>query len=142
MPICKNCGSRISKFDKDLCPICGEKHPIDPLQGDTLDVTSQIQLHPELEVKAKNRRTIFLLSLLLGFTGAQHFYLGYKLRGFVNIALYILILVGSFFGLNLFLNTLPVILLLIAILFVINIAQAIYFISNHNYKDSNGELIL
>ena len=23
MPICRNCNSRISKFDKDRCPVCG-----------------------------------------------------------------------------------------------------------------------
>ena len=25
MPYCRNCGARITKFEKDICPVCGQK---------------------------------------------------------------------------------------------------------------------
>ena len=28
MPNCRNCGARITKFDKDICPVCGQKNPL------------------------------------------------------------------------------------------------------------------
>ena len=29
MPYCKNCGARITKFEKDICPVCGQKKPLE-----------------------------------------------------------------------------------------------------------------
>ena len=40
MPNGKNCGARITKFDSDICPVCGFKHPIDVSKEETSDITS------------------------------------------------------------------------------------------------------
>ena len=53
MPYCKNCGSRITKFDKEICPVCGEKKPLDGAVSDTVEITT------ELNVKDKNIGKIY-----------------------------------------------------------------------------------
>ena len=42
MPICRNCGARIEKFNKDICPICGEKKPLEGVNSETVEITGQI----------------------------------------------------------------------------------------------------
>ena len=45
MPYCKNCGSRITKFDNDICPICGAKNPLEGVTSDTVEITSELDIH-------------------------------------------------------------------------------------------------
>ena len=44
MPNCRNCGARLSKFDTDLCPVCGIKNPLEGISSETVEITSQIDL--------------------------------------------------------------------------------------------------
>ena len=37
MPKCKECGETITKFDKEICPYCGCKDPIDKDREETHD---------------------------------------------------------------------------------------------------------
>ena len=39
MPNCRNCGARITKFDKDICPVCGTKNPLQGVGSETMEVT-------------------------------------------------------------------------------------------------------
>ena len=75
MPICKNCGSRISKFDKDMCPVCGTKNPLEGISSDTIDITSSIGKQSLDEMKIKKRKTFFLLIFTCGFLAIPFFYL-------------------------------------------------------------------
>ena len=45
MPYCKNCGARITKFDKDLCPVCGAKKPLEGAHSDTIEITTELNVH-------------------------------------------------------------------------------------------------
>ena len=42
MPKCKECGETITKFDKEICPYCGCKDPIDKDREETCDITQAI----------------------------------------------------------------------------------------------------
>ena len=50
MPTCRECHSRISKFDKDICPVCGAKNPLDGVTSDTIEITHEIDIsNPEFQ---------------------------------------------------------------------------------------------
>ena len=51
MPNCRNCGARLSKFDTDLCPVCGIKNPLEGTSSETVEITSQIDLSKAQVVK-------------------------------------------------------------------------------------------
>ena len=64
MPNCRNCGSRLSKFDKDICPVCGFKHPLDGVSSETQEVTSEISFYKgELKTSKVRKRWLTLLHL-------------------------------------------------------------------------------
>ena len=44
MPSCRNCGARLSKFDSDICPVCGTKRPLEGVSSETVEITSQVDL--------------------------------------------------------------------------------------------------
>ena len=44
MPSCRNCGARLSKFDSDICPVCGTKKPLEGVSTETIDITSQVDM--------------------------------------------------------------------------------------------------
>ena len=83
MPTCRNCGREITRFDQDICPHCGAKRPIEP-GYETMDMTGFIdrmgggveELRP-----ARKEKTYRILLFLLGFLGADFFYLGKWERG-------------------------------------------------------------
>ena len=65
MPSCRNCGARLSKFDKDICPVCGAKNPLEGVSSETIDITSQIDISGFSDgQKVVCRRNRMLLSLV------------------------------------------------------------------------------
>ena len=143
MPNCKNCHSRISKFDKDFCPICGVEHPLDGATYDTIDITKEISLSEELKnVKIKKRLACILLSFFLGFLGIPFFYLNYKKVGFIvagsSLGLFGLLLLVIILASH---SWLWAILAPALVMLVINIVIGIYFILRQNLKTYNGELV-
>lgn len=143
MPNCKNCHSRISKFDKDFCPVCGVEHPLDGVTSDTVDITSEISLSDELkDVRIKKKLVCVLLSFFLGFLGVPFFYLNYKKVGLIvggsslglfGLLLLVIILVSH--------SWLWAILAPSLVMLVINIVFGLYFILRQNLKTYNGELV-
>ena len=49
MPVCRHCGTRITKFDTDRCPVCGELNPLEGVTSDTVEITTEIDLSDELK---------------------------------------------------------------------------------------------
>ena len=143
MPNCKNCHSRISKFDKDFCPICGAERPLEGASFDTNDITKEISLLGETkEVKIKRKTICIIFSFIFGFLGLPFFYLGYKKQGFIvlgsslgvfGVALLILFLITH--------SWLWAILIPAIIMLIVNIAIGICFILRQNLKTKNGELV-
>ena len=143
MPNGKNCGARITKFDSDICPVCGFKHPIDVSKEETSDITSSFNLPENANIKVikKKRIVAFLLSALVGFTGAPFYYLGYKKIGIISLISNILFisLVGLIFILAFHFN--PVISFLAISLvadYIINFIVGLSFLFIHNLKDKSG----
>ena len=142
MPFCKNCHARISKFDKDLCPVCGVENPLDGASSDTVEITTNIQTSDcdFKESKIRRKSTLVLLFCLLGFTGAPYFYLKNSKAG----ALYLLANV-LFIGIITLVATLlsnayflVPLLITIGVDYLINIGVGIFYLFLPNVKDKEG----
>ena len=147
MPYCRNCGARITKFEKDICPVCGTRNPLDGASSDTVEITSQLDLGAKENrklYKAHFRLNTFIWFIFLGWTGAGFFYLAFKKRGIIwllcnlvvlggLIALFALALTGAKNWLS---YAAPV-----SIVYLVNIGVGIYYLCKKDIKDGNGEFI-
>ena len=146
MPNCKNCGARISKFDKDICPVCGTKNPLDGVSSETVEITSQIDLNNFVEGQKVvcRRKKMLILFIACGFTAAQFFYLKKKKFAVIWLILNLLVMGGLFF----FLSMLPGIHMITAIIVPIALSYAVNSIMGAIYyflpdlKDGEGEFVV
>lgn len=145
MPRCKYCGSRIARFDKDICPICGEKEPLKGVSSETVEITSELNLSEE-ELKTFKPKTKFktlMVFSFLGWTGLAQFYLGYIMQGFCWLILNLAILGGGFSALY-YLTNLGLILsivLPVVFVYIFNICFGIFSFLKHNLRDHTGEFL-
>lgn len=95
MPKCKYCHENITKFDKEICPFCGGKKPLEGVDDSTYDITQFVDImkKSDQEVKFKQRKRVTngLLCMFLGIFGADAFYLGFKKIGFIRLIIDIVI---------------------------------------------------
>lgn len=144
MPVCRHCGSRIEKFNKDRCPICGEINPLEGSSSDTVEVTGVIDISPNdyADFKPKTRKTFLLLSCLIGWLGVQFFYLKYKRAGFIWLAINLAILGGGFcaffFGVH---SLLLAILIPLLVVYTANIAFGLVIFKKPSFKDADSNLL-
>lgn len=98
MPKCKYCHENITKFDKEICPFCGGKKPLEGVDDSTYDITQFVDImkKSDQEVKFKQRKRVTngLLCMFLGIFGADAFYLGFKKIGFIRLIIDIVIYVA------------------------------------------------
>lgn len=144
MPVCKNCGARITKFNNDYCPVCGEKQPLKGVTSDTVEITSQINLSSnEFNFAPKERSITSILFFLLGFTGAGFFYLVKNKLGliwlFSNLLAIALLFLLFYFPVNLGLMWSIIIPFIIS--YIVNIGVGIYYLIKDNIKDGRGVFI-
>lgn len=145
MPKCKYCGENITKFDKEICPFCGEKNPIDTEKEETCDVTQtlntvNINTKEKINIKEHKKIVNFVLCLLFGLFGVDSFYLGYKKEGLIRILSTLLIYGGCFslFYFLVFANNLVLSLTIpLAIIYFIYIVLSIVILIKRS-KDYNG----
>lgn len=105
MPKCKYCHENITRFDKEICPFCGGKKPLEGVDDSTYDITQFVDImkenNKEINFKQKKRVTNSLLCMFLGFFGADAFYLGFKkigiIRLIINLIIYLALSVILFF---------------------------------------------
>lgn len=145
MPYCKNCEARITKFEKDICPVCGEKHPLEGATSDTVEITTELDVHNKdksLNYKAHYRVTAFCLFAFLGWTGAGFFYLNFKKVGLIWLLSNLLVIAGL---MVLFIFTIGNVwisyLAPVAVIYLINMGVSVYYLCKNNIKDGNGEFI-
>ena len=78
MPKCKYCHENITKFDKEICPFCGGKKPLEGVDDSTYDITQFVDImkKSDQEVKFKQRKRVAngLLCMFLGIFGADAFF--------------------------------------------------------------------
>jgi len=146
MPKCKYCGENITKFDKEICPYCGGRSPIDKNRMETNDITQVIApIDEKSEVSTKTHSKIIngILVFLLGVFGVDAFYLGYIKEGLIRLATSI-ILYGAMFVLFYLLifskNILISLLIPVGVLYFIYIFFGI-IICLKRKKDANGEFL-
>ena len=146
MPNCRNCGARISKFDKDICPVCGTKNPLQGVSSETVEITSQIDLNNFVEGQKVvcRRKKMLVLFLACGFTAAPFFYL--KKKKFAIIWLIInLLLLGGLFTLLFLLPGVPlavsIIVPIVSVYALNSVMGAIYYFLQ-DLKDGEGEFVV
>ncbi len=145
MPTCRNCHSRLNKFDKDICPVCGCKNPFMGMPSDTIEITQEIGSIPDVreQYRPKKRKFAVILSLFVGFSGATFFYLGYYLSAILYLCMNIIIagclFLALYFGLAI--DVYICLGVCIGILYLVNIVLAGIFIYRKDIKDSRGELL-
>ncbi len=146
MPSCRNCGARLSKFDKDICPVCGTLKPLEGVDSETVEITSQVDLSgfQAGQKVVRRRKTLLLYFLLLGFTGMPFFYLKQKRNAFLWLIVNLAILGGLFvfFFLALSLHIALAIILPIITVYVLNAGVALIYYFLPDLKDGEGEFVV
>ena len=144
MAQCKYCHASITRIDKEVCPFCGGKRPLDGTDTSTQDVTKIVdQLENAVEIKHKKRVVASILALLFGFLGAPHIYLGKFKKGLISASI-CLGFIGIIGLILLFATKLPIIFDFLIPYFVVE-AYCIYcafvYLTKHNIQDSHGEFL-
>jgi len=143
MPICKNCKSRIDKFNKDRCPICGAEHPFEGVTSDTIEITTSLDVD-SLDFKPRKKLNFLLFSIFLGFFGVNYFY-AYKRKTGVILLLFNLAMIGLGGGLLGKFSSLGYavsFVIFICICLLINAGIGIIVFLKPNVKDGHGEFII
>ena len=146
MPNCRNCGARISKFDADICPVCGTKDPLKGVSSETVEITSQIDLNNFVEGQkiVCRRKKLLILFIACGFTGIPFFYLKNKKLGIIWLLLNLVLLGGLFvlFFLPIALHIALAIILPIIIIYAINSIVGVIYNFIPDLKDGEGEFVV
>ena len=78
MAKCKYCGEEISRLDKENCPFCGGRRPLEGVDDSTQDMTKALEDLRDLDFEPRKKSKIVagLLAIFLGVFGAHELYLG------------------------------------------------------------------
>ena len=146
MPNCRNCGARLSKFDKDICPVCGIKDPLQGVNSETVEITSQVDLSgfQEGQKVVRRRKKMLILFLTIGFTGLGYFYLKKKKNALIDILITVLLFSSGFLLLHLLagLNIALSIILPIIAIYIINIIFGLVLYFTPDLRDGEGEFVV
>jgi TM2 domain. len=146
MPKCKYCGQSITKFDKEICPYCGGKNPLNGNNSQTVDITESIKtVNPtdesRVNFKPKNHILNAILCMFLGFLGLDELYLGFKKRFLIRLCInaisYVVIVLVLYFTNK---SSSPILIFVVPLLvvFVVWFVVGAVFIFIKNKKDANG----
>ncbi len=138
---CKNCGEKLTKFNKEICPYCGCKDPLSESIAET-DTTKAVSYVNEEEVKInqKSFKTFLLLTYFLGIFGAQYLYLN-KIKEFIftsiaNLIIYICVFFICFASK---VDTWAMILVPLIVLYILSIGYGLFLTFRKSIvKDNNG----
>ena len=146
MPNCRNCGARLSKFDNDICPVCGTKDPLKGVSSETIEITSQVDLNnlQEGQKVIRHRKKMLILFLTVGFTGMGFFYIKKKREAFICLVTSVLLFTSGFLLLHLLagLNIALSIIIPIATVYVLNAVLGLIYYFTPDVKDGEGEFII
>ena len=144
MPACRNCGARLTKFDKDVCPVCGTKNPLEGVTSDTVEMTSFINMEQNRDVRVKKKSTMLFCSFIAGFTGLPFFYLHAIKKGIICLLLNLAYFGMSFVLFYLVLEVQPAIIAIILniiIMYFVNALVGIELYFKDSLKDGFGEFV-
>lgn len=143
MPACRNCGARLTKFDKEVCPVCGTKNPLEGVTSDTVEMTSFINMEKNRDFRVKKKSTMLFYFFIAGFTGLPFFYLHAIKKGLVCIFLNICYFAMSFvlFGIVLNAGYAATSIITVFVMYFINSLVGILLYRNDSLKDGYGEFV-
>ena len=140
---CKNCHTTLSRLDKDICPFCGTKKPLEGQDDTTEDITKAFDpIKCDVKIVHKKKIVAFFLTLFLGVFGAHMFYLGKKKNGLITLAISLSFIIVL--GLILFftcLNNVFAFLLPYFVVELLMIISAILILIRNDIVDGNGEFL-
>ena len=146
MPKCKYCGENITKFDKEICPFCGGKKPLEGVESYTVDITQTINTVDKKTVenyKQHSKLVNSLLCMFLGIFGADSFYLGHFKLGISRLLVGLIYIISLFcilyFAVNL--EILYSLLISIGSIFIVYFILGITGLFLNSRKDSNGAFL-
>ena len=146
MPKCKYCGENITKFDKEICPFCGGKKPLEGVESYTVDITQTINTVDKKTVenyKQHSKLVNSLLCMFLGIFGADSFYLGHFKLGISRLLVGLIYIISLFcilyFAVNL--EILYSLLISIGSIFIAYFILGIIGLFLNSRKDSNGAFL-
>lgn len=146
MPKCKYCGENITKFDKEICPFCGGKKPLEGVESYTVDITQTINTVDKKTVenyKQHSKLVNSLLCMFLGIFGADSFYLGHFKLGISRLLVGLTYIISLFcilyFAVNL--EILYSLLISIGSIFIVYFILGIIGLFLNSRKDSNGAFL-
>ncbi len=138
---CKNCGEKLTKFNKEICPYCGCKNPLSESVAET-DTTKAVSFVNEEDVKVKNKsfKTFILLTYFLGIFGIEYIYLNKKKDFCFALGGNLLIYICLFFIIYACSKEIWILILLpILFLYILNILYALFLTFNKaKINDKNG----
>lgn len=144
MPNCRNCGARLNKWDSDVCPICGIKHPLEGVTSETIEVTKYGMQTDGLDLdRPRTRKSILIFFCSIGWTGAGYFYLKFKKVGLFWLLGNLAFIVGIGILLWLGLSVKPFIAfpITLVISYIVNSLVGVYYLLKGDVKDGDGEFI-
>ncbi len=138
---CKNCGEKLTKFNKEICPYCGCKNPLSESVAET-DTTRAVSYVNEEEVKInqKSFKIFILLTYFLGIFGIEYIYLN-KVKEFIftliaNLVIYICVFFICFASK---VDVWAMILVPFLALYILSIGYGLFLtFRKSTVKDSNG----
>ena len=146
MPKCKYCGENITKFDKEICPFCGGKKPLEGVESYTVDITQTINTVDKKTVenyKQHSKLVNSLLCMFLGIFGVDSFYLGHFKLGISRLLVGLIYIISLFcilyFAVNL--EILYSLLISIGSIFIVYFILGIIGLFLNSRKDSNGAFL-
>lgn len=143
MAKCKYCGQNISRLDKEICPFCGGKKPLDGTDTTTQDITKVLGevINPK-EVKHHSKVFAAILAFLFGFLGLHSLYLKKYKVALITLAISVgLIGIGGILLYFLVLKNIFAFLIPYFVIEAIMIAVGISYLVRHDVTDGNGEFL-
>lgn len=143
MPACRNCGARLTKFDKEVCPVCGTKNPLEGVTSDTVEMTSFISMEQNRDFRVKKKSTMLFYSFVAGFTGLPFFYLHAVKKGIFCAFLNICYFAMSFVLWDIVLDAgvAVTIILTVILMYFVNSLIGIELYFKDSLKDGYGEFV-
>ena len=138
---CKNCGEKLTKFNKEICPYCGCQNPLSESVAET-DTTRAVSYVNEGEIKInqKSFKIFLLLTYFLGIFGIEYVYIN-KIKEFIftliaNLAIYICVFFICFASK---MDVWAIILVPFIVLYVLSIGYGLFLtFKKAVVKDNNG----
>ncbi len=144
MPKCRYCHESISRLDKEICPFCGGKKPLEGIDDSTIDITkvfNPVELK-EQDLKPRSKKIAGILSIFLGIFGVDELYLSRTKRALITLIITLLFIGGL--GTILFLFALHNAFGYLIPYFVLElyfILKGSYIFFSSTLKDGRGEFL-